>query len=472
MKKLLAMTLALIIILSLSACTGKGEELVQGSKGEDTKDNKEIVTVTVWGLNAEEVGSGNAEMIDAFHTAYPNIRIEAQTTPGAEGNNYSTADVSKLLAAIAAGSPPDVTVLDRFLVSQFAARGALSPLDELIANSDMDINEYESYTVDEVTFDGSVWGIPTGTDTRVLFWNKDEFARVGLDPEKPPTTWDELLEYGEKLTVLDENGKIEKAGFIPNYGNSWLYLYGFQNGGQFLSDDGRTAMLNQPEIVEALEFMVKGYDIAGGAENVKAFQGDLGKGPEDPFLHGQVAMKIDGNWNFSRFARYKPDLNFGVALAPTPDGTNPITWAGGWSYAIPKGAKNPEEALEVIKYVTTEGELVKSEARAKYNKEEQGSEYFIPGISAHTETANKLYQKYIEPLTNDRLKEGYKLADEAKNVALHRPVTPVGGVLWTEHARAIDKAIYKELTPQEALDAGNAVIQDELDKFWSKYDKK
>ena len=82
--------------------------------------------------------------------------------------------------------------------------------------------EYYAYTVAEMTFQGKIWGIPSGVDDRVLYWNKDAFEAAGLDPDTPPTTWDELLMYAELLTIKDDVGNFEQIGFIPNFGNSWL----------------------------------------------------------------------------------------------------------------------------------------------------------------------------------------------------------------------------------------------------------
>jgi multiple sugar transport system substrate-binding protein len=67
------------------------------------------------------------------------------------------------------------------------------------------------------------------------------------------------------MTERDARGTIQTIGFIPNFGNSWLYLYGWQAGGEFMSADGRTCTLNSPEIVRALEFMTRIYDRLGGA---------------------------------------------------------------------------------------------------------------------------------------------------------------------------------------------------------------
>ncbi|AEE95240.1 ABC transporter substrate-binding protein [Mahella australiensis] len=475
MKKFIIVLLVGLMIMSLAACGGTSSTDKSNKPAETNKtgDNAEQPTsgekvkVIVWGLNPLAVGSGNKEMIDAFNKSHPNIEMVPQSTPGTGG--YATQDVTKLLAAIAGGTPPDITWLDRFTAAQFAARNALSPLDEYIEAGGLDMGQYASYAVDEIKFDGKIWALPWDTDTRPFYWNKDVFQKAGLDPETPPNTWDELLDYSKKLTVTDAKGNFKQIGFIPNFGNSWLYLYGFQNGAKFLSDDGRTALLNAPEVVEALEFMVKGYDLLGGAKKVNAYSSTFQGEANDPFLTGQVAMIINVNNALQGWSRYKPDLNFGAALAPTPTGENKITWSGGWSWAMPKGAKHPKEAFEVMKWLTTEGIKVQQQGAADYNKK-QGRDIFIPFPAAYTPANEELIKTYIDPLSNETFKKAAQVGMDAMSVSRARPVSPVGEVLWTEHARAIDKAIYHEMTPKEALDAGNKAVQAELDKFWAEYD--
>ncbi len=454
MKKILP----LILVLALVLCAP-----IASAEAAPTGE------VVFWGLNSEAVGSGNAEMIAALEEMYPGLTINAQTTPGTTG--YSTQDVTKLLAAIAAGNPPDAAVLDRFTAAQFAARGALQSLDDLIVKQGIDMAEYAPYTVDEVTFLDKIWAIPTGTDTRLLYWNKDVFAEAGLDPETPPDTWDQLLEMAAKLNIINNDGSIERLGFIPNYGNSWLYMYGFQNGATFLSEDGRTAMFDDPKLVEALEFMVRGYDLVpDGAKAINAFQGSfLGEG-DDPFIQGQVAMVINGNWAMSGFARYAPTLNYGVCLAPTKTGNDKITWAGGWSYVIPAGAKNPEGAIAALQFFTQEGELIRCEVSKDFNFEQDPDTVYMPGLYAHLPTMLKAIDKYIVTLDNQDIAKNFQIGQDAMAVAKYRPVTPVGEILWTEHVKAAEKAFYHDMTPLEALTAGNAVVQEELDKFWADYD--
>ena len=139
---------------------------------------------------------------------------------------------------------------------------------------------------------------------------------------KPPQTWEELLDDAKKLSQTRPDGSFERIGFIPNYGNSWLYIYAWQNDGEFMSPDGRTCTMNAKPNVEALDYMVKVYDALGGVDKVAAFQSGFQTNELDPFLTGKVAMKIDGSWVPKNIARYGPDLDFGLVPAPIPGGAS------------------------------------------------------------------------------------------------------------------------------------------------------
>lgn len=424
--------------------------------------------VIVWGINPLQVGSGNKEMIDAFNASHPDIELVPQSTPGTAG--YATQDVAKLLAAIASGNPPDVTWLDRFTAAQFASRNALTPIDDYVEMSGFDVSEYYDYTIQELTFNGKLWGLPYDTDTRPLYWNKDVFKEVGLDPERPPQTWDELLQYSQKITKVDNEGKFLRIGYIPTFGNTSMYLYGYANGAKFLSEDGRKALLNAPELVEALEYVCKHYEFLGGAEKVNAYQSTFQGESNDPFLIGQVGMLVTVNNATQSYARYNPNLNFGAALPPAPAGKPQVTWSGGWSYAIPRGAKHPKEAFEVIRWLTTEGMKYKEAGAAAYTLD-RGSQYHIPFPAAHKPTNDYLVNTYVMTIDNLVIRDAVLGGLNAIEHSLARPVSPVGEVMWVELGRALDRAIYGEMTPKQALDNANRVVQRELDKFWREFDR-
>ena len=136
--------------------------------------------------------------------------------------------------------------------------------------------------------------------TAPCVYNKDLLKRAGLVDEKgeakPPKDWDELREYAKKLTEFDSNGRMKVLGFAPLYGNSWLYMYSWMNGGEFMEPDGRKCIMNDPKNVEALQYIVDLYDDAGGYDKVSAFQAGFQNDALDPFVQGKVAMKIDGSW--------------------------------------------------------------------------------------------------------------------------------------------------------------------------------
>ena len=160
---------------------------------------------------------------------------------------------------------------DRFTIREWAARDAFYPLNDLIARSQTTaavsgaepINPDDFYPACwmEGVFDGEAYGIPYSTDSRALFYNEDVLVEAGFVDNagnaKPPATWAELEHYAATLTERDENGRITRLGFAPNYGNSWLYIYGWLNGGAFMSDDGRTVTMNEPRIVGLHEAAVR-----------------------------------------------------------------------------------------------------------------------------------------------------------------------------------------------------------------------
>ncbi|MBP1964938.1 ABC transporter substrate-binding protein [Paenibacillus aceris] len=458
-KLLVMIAISAMLIVYVAGCSDSKQPK---NNNENSAEKGKKVEVVVWGLDPMAIGSGNKEMIDEFNKAHPSIKLVTQAMPGSSG--YDTQDLSKLTAAIAAGSPPDVVNLNGPFIMEVASRGILMPLNDMIKSSGLNLSKFYDYTVKEMSFKGQVWGLPAGMDDRVLYYNKDMFKQAGLDPDKPPRTWDELLDYSKKLTIASGDS-FKQIGFIPNFGNSWFYLYAIQNNGKFLDDEGKKVLLNSPENVEALDFMVKGYDILGGAQKLNAYSSSFQSGANDPFLSGKVAMVINGNWALTDLLRFSPDLNFGVAMPPTPTGSNFKTWSGGWAWGVPKGAKHPQEAFEVVKWLTTEGPKYQAEAAAKYNASQNRT--YIPSWTANIDLNEYLNKTYIEPLKNANVKNAIDFTVKAMEKSNSLPVSPVGQLLWSEHARAIDEAIYHKGNTKDILDAATKKVQAELDKFWS-----
>jgi ABC-type sugar transport system permease subunit/ABC-type glycerol-3-phosphate transport system substrate-binding protein len=400
---------------------------------------------------------------------------------GQNAARNQVADPTRFLISVAGGTPPDVIWFDRYAIAEWAARGAFAPLNEFI---DRDVAAQRPETPSPERFFASCWGeakyqdgvygIPTSVDDRALIYNRDLLKQAGLvdaDGEaKPPRTWEELAEYAVKLSAFDAEGNLTRVGFAPQFGNSWLYMYGWMNGGAFMSKDGKTCTINDPRIVEALQYMTDVYDSVGGYAKVAAFQAGFQGGELDPFIQGKVAMKIDGSWQMPFLAAYGRNVDFGVAPPPMPKreldaGKPAISWNGGWAYAIPATAKQKDAAWEFIRFMTSDRAMTIWMESEREIAEAQGR-LFLPRQMPMKALNQEFFEHYVynSAMVPERIKAGCRVFNRLLPDAKFRPVTPVGQLLWNQHASAMEAALYKRVTPQEALDTAATIVQRDLQR--------
>lgn len=419
---------------------------------------------------------------DREHQRDPS-RPRYRVVSGQEAARDQVADPTRFLVSVAGRTPPDVIQFDRYAIAEWAARGGFAPLDEFIERDRragvpdaVDPQDYFPACWDEAVYEGRVYGVPISTDTRALFYNKDLLRRAGLVDERgearPPRTWEELRDASRRLTERDARGRLTRIGFHPIFGNSWLYLFGWMNGGEFLSPDGRTCTLNDPRIVDALAYMRDIYRDAGGFAEVLAFQASFQGNERDPFMLGQVAMKIDNSNFMTALGNYGKGLNFGVAPPPLPqrrlaEGVQAVTWSGGWALAIPSTARNKEAAWEFIRFMAgREATFIRAEsdrATALAN-----GRFFVTEPHPRKDLSLELKKTYVDdnPDIPLKYKQGAQVFIDLLPHSRFRPVTPVGQLLWNEHVNAMQAALYERSTPQKALDDATASVQRSLDAFY------
>jgi multiple sugar transport system permease protein len=444
-----------------------------------------------------DAGINNAVMDDAFRAFEAESRQLHEKDPrhpiyrvinGQSASRDQTADPMRFLVSVAGGQPPDLILFDRYAVSEWAARKAFTKLDPYLArdaaNKDPEAIRPENYYKscwEEVTYtdpntgDHGVYGIPERVDDRALFYNKDLLKRAGyvdvVGEARPPRTWEELSEMAVKLTERNSKGAITRLGFAPNYGNAWLYLYAWMNGGEFMSPDRRRVTLNSPPIVQALDWMTKIYDSLGGAEAVYAFQSSAQVGQLDPFLSGRIALKIDGYWTFPEgLAQYGNNLNYGVAVPPVPSarsiqGKTAASWVSGWCFAIPATARHKEAGWELLKFMASQRAVA---ILGEANRLQLGSQglVFVPTQNANRKINQWLYATYVgnNPAIPDKERKGVKLLNDLLENSPIRPVTPVGQLLFNEQKRATENAIFHKRSAKMALGEANQTVQRQLDR--------
>ncbi len=451
---------------------------------------KERVELTVWGLASGEETRGLDAQIKEFEKRYPHIRVK-NLSMGAGGMN-----AQKLMTSIVGQVPPDLVRQDRFTIGDWASRDTFRPLDDLLdAKGEdnplddpwrIDPDEYYPACWTEAVYKGKVYAIPDSTDDRLLYWNKKSFRDAGLDPQRPPQTWDELFDFTQKLTRNRPDGSFDQIGFIPvvpSYSNSWFYLYSWQNGGEFMSPDGRTCTLYNPRSEQALVWLTEFYQKLAGAENIMAFASTFQPREQDPFITGKMAMKVDTNNAIRNLARFGKDLDFGVAPAPVPAarlrGEPPfqnvpkfITWSGGFSFAIPVGSRHVKESWLFIKWMNClESRRIFNREQKAWNLAQDPPRPYVPEMHANRKINEILFREFA-PEGNDplsvRLRDGMQVGLDMMPNARFRPVTFVGQRLWDEHRRAFEQATRGKMKPDEALKAGQVTVQEELDRVYGR----
>lgn len=186
-----------------------------------------------------------------FNESHDDIEVEAVFT----GNYFE--NMARAQAAIQAGQPPDVAILLSTDLYTLLGIDGIIPLDDYIASEEgLDIDDFFDAFMSNSMSDGKIWGIPWQRSTPILYYNKDAFAEAGLAPDRPPATWDELVDYGKKLMVRDGDRVTRWGVEIP--ATDWLYAnFAIQAGHHIGSteDDPCSVYLDTPEAIQAAEFI-------------------------------------------------------------------------------------------------------------------------------------------------------------------------------------------------------------------------
>jgi len=289
--------IALIGTLLLSGCSSKN------SSGEDGDGQ---VTIRYWQYDyASRVNAMN-ELIKKFEAENPDIKVIHETFP------YEQYQQKVAAAMQDKKNQPEIINMYMGWEPKFIDQGFLQPIpDEL-----MTAEEIESHFVPMIKdyqFDGKYYALPIAVRTLAFFWNKDLFAEAGLDPEKPPQTWDEVLAVAKQLTKYDASGTLQQSGYGWNVTGQDYHLFMQvllrQWGGQPFSDDNRKVTMNSEAGYEAFKWWMEMNTVHRvGKED---FLGTYDKA----FLAGKTAMITDGSFRLGGLK--DATFNWGVTELPT-----------------------------------------------------------------------------------------------------------------------------------------------------------
>lgn len=279
-------------------------------------------------------------IVAKFQDQNPDIKVNA-----IYAGNYDDTRI-KSLAALEAGEPAQLAVMFSIDAYDLIEQDLVVPFDDLVEGAEEEawLNSFYPALMANGQVEGKTWGVPFQRSTIVAYYNKDMFRAAGLDPEKAPTTWDELVAMGKSLTNDEHHGLM-----IPSTGYPyWMFqALAIQNGKEVMSDDGVTTYFDDETVVDTLEFW-------------KSLSQDHGIMPEgtvewgtlrQAFLEGKTAMMWHSTGNLTA-VKNNAEFDFGVAKLPGNVRLGSPT--GGGNFYVFKDS-TPEEkqaALELIKFMT------------------------------------------------------------------------------------------------------------------------
>lgn len=274
-------------------------------------------------------------IIAEYERLHPNVKIEYQQLPS---QHY----ISNLKPSMEAGVGPDMCEIHASWLPHYI--NELSPIPESVFSQVDYASTFHDFVTQAFSSRNQVWAIALGANTLSLYYNKDLFEQAGLNPEIPPRSWDELIEYS--VAIREKTGKWGAAlgtAFNTPQDHNVLELFAVQNGAEPVSsDDLSTSKVNSPEFVEALDFYTS-FVLKHHVWSPSAPSGDAA------FADGEVGMIINGSWFLN--AALSAGINFGTANVPQRNpASKPYTHATFWGEVVSNDCQHPELAWDFIKF--------------------------------------------------------------------------------------------------------------------------
>ncbi|HTK11254.1 MAG TPA: sugar ABC transporter substrate-binding protein [Ktedonobacteraceae bacterium] len=310
----------------------------------DTKNATPKTLQVYW--NTGHMFDAYASVTQQFEKDHPGWKVNVEP--------YQWTDMrAKILANFAAKKVPDLVEEPGGWVQEFGLAGNILSLQSYLHASGKQMgfpNDWQANTVTRNSINGQVYGIQLHLTCVLLFYNKDLLAKAGI--KQPPTTWSEFLAAAQELTHDNVYGCGVNANVWP-----WL----MQNGVQYYDPANNVVPMTTPETYEALQFqadLVHKYKVSPTPTSL------TDASTTQPLFSAQrVAMFLTGPWDIKPILTSSPNLHWDIAQALTKKVQ--ATSTAGTSLFIPKGAKNPEMAWELLqRYVALDTEIaVSKEAR-------------------------------------------------------------------------------------------------------------
>jgi multiple sugar transport system substrate-binding protein len=325
---------AALAVLAALAVTGCGRDEGSGTEDAQAKEvssGKAKGDITVWALGAE--GEKLGEIAADFEAANPDAKVKVTVIPFDAAHN-------KISTAIAGGQTPDVSLVGTTWVPEFSATGALdaTPTDLIDSSTFFE----GSWSTTEV--DGTSYGVPWYTETRLIYYRKDLAEKAGVTPEDG---WSQDDFKAFTQAMQDKAGAKWGISLQPGGQGSWqTYMpFAWQRGAELV--DGEQFSFNTAPMQEALDFYASFFE--EGISPTDLAEGGL----ETGFINGDIGAFVSGPWHMGILRdQGGPEFEDKWALAPMPTEEAGTSFTGGGDLVVFKDSKNRDAAWKFVDFLT------------------------------------------------------------------------------------------------------------------------
>ncbi|MEE9315343.1 MAG: ABC transporter substrate-binding protein [Rhizobiaceae bacterium] len=286
------------------------------------------------------------DMVADFEKLNPDINVKA-----IYAGNYNDARI-KSLTALKSGKPAQTAVMFSIDIYELIEQGAIVAFDDVVETDEEKawLKSFYPALMENGKTQGKTWGIPFQRSTIVMYYNKDAFKAAGLDPSKPPATWDEFVSMGKKLTKKTGDNVDQWGAMIPSTGYPY-WMFGaltMQNDQTLMNGDGNKTNFDAPATIEAMQF----WKDLGNKHSIMP-SGTIEWGTlRQNFLEGKTAMMWHSTGNLT-VVKKKAKFDFGVAMLPAKKRRGTPT-GGGNFYIFKKSSPEERKAsLKLIRFLTS-----------------------------------------------------------------------------------------------------------------------
>lgn len=447
--------------LVLSSCaTGQApqDEAAQNTFSSDTALEGEL---TIMGFNsgADEVATTRADLAEEAIAPAKVKLVEGEL------------DVQQFLSAVASGEAPDLIYANRDQLGTFASRGAIMPLDQCISGESIALGDFRESALEQVRFQDGVYGVPEFNQVQIIMANADLLGSAGVGiADIDGSDWEALGSANEKLAARD-GGKLSVIG-VDSKLPEFLPLWAKANGADLLSADGRTARLDDPKVVEALDFAAGIYESQGGFGAVKAFRDSADFfGGGNQFATGSLGAMPMEQWYVNILNDVSQDAPMAFSTFKSKDGSA-MSFGTGSAWAIPTGGDNPQAACRYLKNMTeTETWMQAAKARADVRTKEKKP---FTGLFTGNKTADEqIRSEYVEASAGlegpwaDAVAASY----EANEASFSLPANPADAEFKQAWTDGVNRVLTGDVSASESMATAQTEAQKALDEAWQSWDE-